>query len=296
MKTFLLSFFFVLLYGSGFVATKIGLTYADPYSFLATRFFLTCIILTLVSIVFKLQWPNTFKDLIHTAISGLLIIGVFSIGVFSSIAMGLPAATSSLIISLNPMLVSLLVCFLFQHRISSKQWTLLIIGLTGVFFILMHKINTGSATAIGMSLVGLLGLALGSIYQKRFCAQMNIFTGGVIHTATSGLFCLLLLTITPHTHISWNSDFLAALLWMSVAVSIGALSLLYLLIRQHAIDRVASLFYLMPVSSVILSALLLKENISNSEIIGIIITSLAVFLVNLLSENKAPNKVLTTKA
>lgn len=280
MKTLIFAFLFVVLYGSGFVAAKVGLSYSDPLSFLVFRFSITATLLVFVCLAIKAPWPKSLKELMHIAVAGTLIVGTFSAGAFISIDMGTPAATTSLIISLQPLIASLLSFVLLKTAISRSQWFGLVLGLAGVSFLVLNKLGAANIEALLMSVVGLLGLTFGSLYQKHFCSNMNIFTGGVIHTSASALLCVVLMLFYPSLYIEWHPEFIAALLWMSVVVSIGALSMLYVLIRTLEISQVSSLFYLTPVSSVLFSVLLLDQSLDQLELLGIVLTSLSVFMVN----------------
>ncbi|WP_084632025.1 DMT family transporter [Oceanospirillum maris] len=280
MHTAILSLLFITLYGSGFVATQFGIPYTDPLSFLTYRFFITAIILTIVCLVIRARWPSSVKEVMHQSIAGALIVGTFSIGVFISIDQGTSAATSALIISFQPLIASLLSFLIMRTKINRPQWIGLIMGLLGVSFIVFSKLSVNSLSGIMMSVLGLLGLAFGSLYQKAFCANMNIFSGGVIHTSSSAVLCLLISLFYGDSYTEWQPEFIFSLLWMSIVVSIGALSILYVLIRKLEISQVSSLFYLIPVSSVILSIIFLDESLNTNELVGILITSVAVFMVN----------------
>lgn len=280
MRTFILSFTFVVLYGSGFVATQVGVPYVDPLSFLILRFLITSVILFFICLLFKVRWPASLKDLIHQSIAGVLIVGVFSVGVFVSIDLGTPAATSALIISLQPILASFISFLLMSTSVSRSQWLGLMIGFSGVTFIVSSNLGFTSASGIAMSFFGLFGLAFGSVYQKKFCSGMNVFSGGFIHVLASFLFCVILSFFYGERHVEWNFSFVSSLLWMSVVVSIGALNVFYLLIRDLEISRVSSLFYLVPVGSVLMSFIVFDLLIGWVELVGILITSIAVFLVN----------------
>lgn len=278
--TMILSGLFILLYSSGFVATQYGIPYSDPFSFLSYRFLIAAAILALICRVIRAPWPKTAKEVTHQIIAGLLVIGVFSIGVFVSLDQGVSAGISSLIISLQPLVASGFAFLLLKEGINTRQWIGLLLGVSGVTVIVMEQINPDDLSGILMSFIALLGLALGSLYQKRFCQQMNIFTGGFIQSGSAALLCTLIMLTDNTGYVHWNSDFIMSLIWMAVVVSIGALSILYRLIRIMSISEVSSLFYLMPVGAVLLSAVVFDQTISMFEGTGIMITAIAVFLVN----------------
>jgi len=133
-------------------------------------------------------------------------------------------------------------------------------GLVGVAFVVWYKIDFGTFQLFGvaMSFVGLLGLTFGNLYQKRYCANMSVFPGGAIQSAASALVLLPLALLFERMEVVWHPEFVIALAYMSVGVSIGALSLLYI-IRRGNVSRVASVFYLVPVSAAIASYVLYGE-------------------------------------
>lgn len=296
MSRLILSMGFVILYGSGFVATQFGMPYTEPLTFLSLRFLGTGVILTLLCLAFNRQWPVTLSEWLHTSIAGMLLVGVFSIGVFMSIDVGTSAATSSLIISMQPLLVAMLSIPLLGERLRRSQWLGLAVGVIGIMFILGRQFEPTAIEGALLSLLGLLGLGLGNLYQKKFCANMNIFSGCAIHSLSSGVICIVLAVSFEDFQISWQPEFIGALLWMSIVVSVGALSLLYKLIRIAPVSETASLFYLIPVSATLLSTVVLQSSLDYVEMFGILVTSVAVFMVNRPQASTSlviKNKVIT---
>ena len=92
----LLALGFVTLYGAGFVGARLGLPHAEPFAFLALRFALAAGILAAVALAIGQAWPQGRRQVLPIIGAGLLTVGVFSAGVFYSIAGGLPPALSAL--------------------------------------------------------------------------------------------------------------------------------------------------------------------------------------------------------
>lgn len=274
-------FLFVLLYGSGFVGAKFGLPYSTPLSFLTLRFFLAALILLLIMKYMRISLPN-LKEALHISIAGILTVGTFSIGVFISIDMGLSPALSAMVIALQPILVAALAKSFISEDTGMIQWFGLMIGLFGVILVLMNNmdITTASLYSVTLSVLGLLGLSLGNLYQKKFCANMNIFSGGAIQSMASGFVCLVLIVMFDSYEVVWTNEFIYALLFMTLGVSIGALSLLYIMIRRSEVSKVASIFYLIPVSAAISGYFVYGETFELITIMGIFIVAIGVYLSN----------------
>ncbi len=275
-------FMFVMLYGTGFVGAKYGLPFAEPVTFLVWRFAIAACVVAGLGVFFKANWPKSWKEAFHIGVAGMLTVGTFSLGVFVAIDMGVSPALSALIIALQPVLIAIVARRMLGERLNLFQWLGLAFGLIGIVFVVSQKLDFTSVhiAGLGMAVMGLLGLSFGNLYQKRFCADMNIFSGGAIQSFASCVMCLPFAFVYETMQVEWSIQFIGALSYMSIGVSIGALSLLYVMIRRGEVSRVASIFYFVPVSAALVSSLLFDEKIDLPVAIGIAITALGVMLVN----------------
>ena len=274
-------FGFIFLYGSGFIFTQYGLENSSPMAFLGIRFFIAFWILLIISLFFKVSFPKNKKEFFQIALSGSLTVGTFSIGVFLSISYGVSGALNALIIALQPIIVTFLALKFLEEEINKRVWFGLVIGFIGVAFVVISKVDTSFDSIIGVfwSVVGLLGLSFGSLYQKKYCTDMNLYSGGAIQTLSSTILVIPFLFFED-IHVTWNNDFLIALLYMAVGVSIGALSLLYIMIKNGEVSKVSSIFYLVPVSAAIVSFFLLGEKMELNVIVGIVTVIAGITLIN----------------
>lgn len=281
-SNFLLPFLFITLYGSGFVATKYGLLNASPLAFLLIRFFIAFILLGFLSYILEVSWPKNMKEVFHIAVAGSLTVAVFSIGVYISINLGVSPSLNALIIALQPAVVTILAMNLLDEKISNKHWMGLLIGFIGVSFVVISKFDFSSTEMLGilMSVFALVGLSVGNLYQKKYCSHMNLFSGGVIQTLASSLLVLPLMLMYEDIRVDWNMDLMYAILYMSVAVSIGALSVLYILIKKGEVSKVSSMFYLIPVCVAIMSYVFFDEEIDMNVFIGIVTVLVGISLIN----------------
>lgn len=271
---------FVVLSGSGFVGARLGLPHAGPFAFLALRFALAAVLLALLAVAFSSPWPRRPGEWLHIAAAGLLGVGLFSAGVFCSIARGLPPAASALIVALQPLLIALAAPPLLGERLGPRQWGGIALGLGGVGAVLGQGF-AGAALeplALLLSVVALLGLAAGNLYQKARCPAMHPFAGGAIQCTVSALACLAGTLALEDSQVAWTGEFVAALLWMAVVVSVGAVSLLVMLIRDGEVSRVASYFYLIPVSAALAAWLLFGQGIAPLQWLGIAVAGSGVWL------------------
>ena len=277
-----ISLLFIVLYGSGFVGAKLGFPFAKPLTFLTVRFALSVVVLLAIALIVKAKWPSRLIDVVHISVSGLFLVCLFSIGTWVSMDMGVPPAVSALIIALQPLSVAIASHFFLNKKVGGIQWLGFLLGLIGVACVVGEKASFNSTYLVGviMSFLGLIGLTVGNLYQKRFCQSMNIFTGGVIQSAASGVVCFIGALLFEPLHVQWTGQFVFALTWMSIVISIGAISFLYILISKGEAHKVASLFYLVPVATAIIAYLVFNTLLDRVEIIGMLIAVVGVSLVN----------------
>lgn len=275
----LLALGFVTLYGAGFVGARLGLPHAEPFAFLALRFALAALLLAALALACRAPWPGP-RETLPIAGAGLLSVGVFSAGVFYSIAGGVAPAISALIIALHPIIVATVAPTLLGERVSARQWSGLLLGLLGVFLVLRHGLAAEPALGWPLlaSFIGLLGLSAGNLYQKARCAAMHPFSGGALQCAACALACGLARLAVDSSEVRWTGEFIVALLWMAIIVSVGAVSLLYVLIRHGEVSRVAGLFYLVPVAAALAAWLLFDQRIAPTQWLGIAVAGLGVGL------------------
>ncbi len=271
---------FVALSGSGFVGARLGLPHAEPFLFLGLRFALAAAILAGIAVALRAPWPHDLRAAAHIGVAGLLGIGLFSAGVFYSIARGVPPAVSALIIALHPILVALGAGPLLGERVSPRQWLGLLLGLAGVYLVLRGRLQIDPAylDAALLSGLGLVGMSAGNLYQKARCPGMPPLTGSTLQHALCAVPMFAGAALFESGTADWNGEFVVALLWMALPVSVGAVTLLGLLIQRGEVSRVASIFYLMPVSTAIVAYLLFGQTIESAAFGGIALAAAGVLL------------------
>lgn len=272
--------FFVVFSGSGFVGARLGLPHAEPFAFLALRFALAAAVLAGLAGVFSAPWPRRPQEWLDVAGAGLLGVGVFSAGVFYSIAGGMPPAASALIIALQPILIAIAAPALLGERVTAGRWSGLLLGLGGVVLVLRQGFDGHPVAAwpVIFSAIGLGGMAAGHLYQKARCVAIHPLSGCAVQCAVSALACLAGAALFEDGRIAWTGEFIAALLWMAVVVSVGAVSLLVVLIRDGEVSRVAGLYYLIPVSAAVAAWLLFGQGIAPLQWLGIAVAGGGVWL------------------
>ncbi|MBP2315811.1 DMT family transporter [Azospirillum soli] len=273
---------FVLLWSTGFIGAKYGLPYAEPLTFLLVRLALVAAVLGVVALVTRAPWPKTWAEAGRIALAGLLVHGVYLSGVFCAIAKGMPAGVTSLIVGLQPLLTAALSGPLLGERVTARQWGGLLLGLAGVALVVSEKISFDSANLMGMGLAGaaLLGITLGTLYQKRHGTAMDLRSGAAIQYAVTAAVLAVLAPMFETMQVQWTGEFVFALLWLSFVLSVGAIFLLFALIRRGAAARVASLFYLVPPVTAVIAWAMFDERLGALALVGMAMAVAGVAMVN----------------
>jgi drug/metabolite transporter (DMT)-like permease len=219
---------FVILWASGFIGAKLGLPYAQPLTFLFLRMFGAVLLLGTIVLVARPKWPNRDGILDSCAI-GVFMHALYLGGVYISIANGLPAALSALIVGLQPLLTSTIANRLLGERVVARQWGGLLLGIAGVYLVVQDKATTGGATPVAWaaSLVALLSITFGTIYQKRFGSGIDWRPGMLIQYAAAGILFGLGAMAFETRIVHWTPEFLFALCWLVIVLSFGAIWLLF---------------------------------------------------------------------
>ncbi|WP_425991421.1 DMT family transporter [Afipia sp. DC4300-2b1] len=271
---------FVLLWSTGFIGTKYVLAGAEPLTYLTVRMALVALLMGVIAVIWRAKWPNR-AGIIHSAIAGLLVHGFYLGGTAVAIFHSVPAGLSALIPGLQPILTSTLANRWLGERVSPLQWTGLLMGLAGTLIVLHGRSLSGEAGWGWLgTCVALVSITLGTLYQKRYCSQIDWRAGNFIQFIAAGLLFALGAWLFETRVIVWNREFVLGLAWLVIVLSIGSIGLLYWLIRHSAATRVASLFYLVPGVTAIMAYVLFDERLDLISIAGMVICAAAVLLVN----------------
>ena len=272
---------FVVLWSTGFIGMKIGAPYAEPFTFMGYRMLLVTSILLVIVAITRAPWPRTAAAAGHIAVAGLLVHATYLCGVLFAIQRQLPLGFVALVAGLQPILTAVFANLFLHEKLNGRQWFGMLLGLIGVVMVVSSKYALGATnfTAIAAALIGLLGITFGTLYQKKFCANMDMRTGGIIQYSATGLLLWVLAFAFETRVVQWTGEFVFALFWLAIVLSIGAIGLLYLLIRRGAASKVASLFFLTPSVTAVMAFALFSEALSWLAVAGLAVTAAGVALV-----------------
>lgn len=271
---------FVVLWSSGFVGTKYALAGAEPLTFLAIRMVAAAVLMAIIVAIVRPVWPNRIETW-HSIVVGLLVHGFYLGGTSIAIYHSVPAGLSALIPGLQPILTSTLASRFLGERVTPLQWIGLLLGLSGVLLVLHTRTITGQFGWEWLgTCVALVSITLGTLYQKRFCTEIDWRSGNLVQFIAAGCLCALGAWLFETREVLWSWEFVLSVGWLVVMLSIGSIGLLYWLIRRAGVTQVASLFYLVPAVTALMAYILFDEHVGWLGGAGMAICAAGVFLVN----------------
>ena len=284
-----LAWYFVIVWGSGYLATKVGLQYAPPFTFLTLRFAFGLLLVIPLAWVVKARWPESLSQWLHIAVAGLLMHAINLGGSHYAQYLGMSAGVAALVLALQPLVTAMAAAPLMGERLSSLQWLGVALGLAGVALVVWHKIDLG-AMSIG-SLVGifiaLTAMTVGTLYQRIFCPAVDLRAASVVQFAATVLVLTPLAIGVEGFEFRGSWPLLAAIGFLVVFASIFAVNALHTLMRRGEATRVTSLLYLTPIIAVALEWLMFGIYPTGLTALGIAVTCAGVALVALKLRGKS---------
>lgn len=282
LPIFSLPLLFIVMWSSGYVVGKMALPFVGPYTLIFIRFASAALVLLAVALLTKAPWPRTRAQVGHLVVVGLLIQALQFAGLYMGLGLGVSAGVAALIVGTMPVFTALGATKFLNEKVSGLEWLGLVGGLFGVALVVFEQLTrfstSASLTGYLCVVLALAGITAGTLYQKKFCSGMDLRTGGFIQLATAAMVMFVLADHYESLQVTWTPTMVFASAWLSLVNSIGAISILFLLVRKGEASKVAGLFHLIPSVTALMGFLFLGESFSLVNAVGFAITALAVYV------------------
>ena len=277
----LLAWYFVIVWGSGFIATKVGLQYAAPFTFLTLRYAFGLACLIPVVLALRPRWPASPGELAHILVAGLLMHAANLGGSHYAQYLGMSAGVTALILAVQPLLTALIASRWMNQRLVPRQWLGVALGLAGVALVVWHKIDIRAIRLASLAAVGgsLVAITAGTLYQRVFCPRVDLNSAALLQFAISLAVVAPLAWAVEGMQVRWAWQLFAAIAFLVILASILAVNVLHTLMRHGEAARVTSLMYLTPVFAVALELLLFGVIPTPLSLAGMGVTCLGVAMV-----------------
>jgi len=272
---------FVLIWSTGFIVARYGMPHAPPLSFLAIRYALSVLYFAAWIALAGVSWPRNRAQWLHLGATGILMHAGYLGGVWVAVKLGLGAGLAALIVGLQPILTAIWMSAQgAQHRVLPRQWLGLLLGLAGLMLVVWHKLGVGEANGVSVAAgaVALISITAGTLYQKRWVQPCDVRTANTVQLLAA-LVVTAPLAILESEAIVMHPQFVGAMAWSVLGLTLGGSSLLYLLIQRGAATSVTSLMYLVPPTTALMAWVLFREALGPGVLAGIALTAVGVALV-----------------
>jgi drug/metabolite transporter (DMT)-like permease len=274
---------FVIMWATGFVVARLSAPHVEPLTFLAIRFPIAGAMFAGIATATAASWPGP-KLAWHAAVAGALLHGGYLGPVYWAVARGMPAGVSALIIGLQPLITAIFASFMVKEEIGPRHWLGLAVGMAGVALVVLPKLSFAAIGGITplTTLVNLAGagfIAFGTVYQKKHATGLNLASGGVWQYAGATVVVLSGALLLEDFGFDGSFNAWFALGWSVIVLSLGAITLLMLLIRHGDVARVSSLVFLVPAVSASMAYFLFGETLTVMQMLGMAVCAAAVLIV-----------------
>lgn len=272
---------FVVIWSTGFIGVRYGLPYAAPLTLLAVRMTLATAVFVLL--VFALRAPRITdrRQYPQSALVGILLHGVYLGALFIAIDLGLPVSITALVVCLQPILVAILAGPFLGERVRARQWLGFTLGFAGAAVALAPGLSSGEVppAAVAAAVIGLMGTTAATLLQKRWGDSIPPISGTTVQYAAAAVALLAVASISEPLTVDWTPAFALVLAYMVLVLSVGAILLMFWLIRRGTASGFASLYFLVPPVTLIEAFILFDERLTPLALVGFAVATLGVALV-----------------
>ncbi len=258
---------FVLLWSTGWVVAKYATFVSEPLTFLSIRYATAAVLFAGFCVVSGATWPRDRRTIVHAIVSGAFLHGIYLGAVWWAIGQGVPAALSSIIAALQPLMTALAAPFFI--------WLLAVLP---KFF--GHGAAEIPALAIVINMLGMAAVTYGTIYQKQYLPTGDIRAIATLQYVGAFIVTFPFAAGMENLHVDFGLTFVALLAWAVLGISMGAILLLLYLLRRGQVSRAASLIYLVPPIAALQAAVIFGEELTVPMIVGTTISVVGVYLTN----------------
>ena len=286
----LLAWYFVSVWGSGFIATRIGLEHAAPFTFLTLRFAFGILCLIPIVLIVRPRWPADRREAGHIIVAGLLMHAVHLGGSHYTQYLGMSAGITAVLLSIQPLLTAVIAGRWLGERLGARQWLGIAVGLAGVTLVVWHKIDVREATlgSLVAVTIALAGVTAGTLYQRTFCPAVDLRAASLMQFVAAIAVLAPLAWLVEGAAVRWSWTLAGTIVFLVIGASILAVNAFHTLMRRGQATRVTSLIYLTPIFAVVLELAMFGVVPSLLSIVGIITICLGVAMVSWQPEHLRP--------
>ena len=270
-----LPFVFAILWASSYTAAKVGLADITPYAFVAVRLAIAAAAALVMVALLRRPWGPVRRRWPHLLIGGALVHGL-ALATAHAALVSVAATPTALVHAFHPILTAALGVALLGERFAWWQWLGFALGLAGVVLGVPHDADYGIIALLALSLFGLSG---GTLYLKKFAADVPPFEATAVQLMGGALMAIVLTALFETPHARLTPGLVAAMTWNVAVMSIGGMAIYNLMMDRYGAAKAASGFFIVPGASALVAWLLIDEHLKPIALIGLVAATVGVALV-----------------
>ena len=278
---------FVFLWSTGWIVAKYASLHGDPLTFLAARHGFSILVFLGLCLITRASWPTNRTAVLRAIFSGMFLHGFYLAGLWWAIGQGVPAGISGIIAALQPLLTAMAAPFLIGERLRPIQRAGMGLGFAGILLAISPKLmelDGQNLMLVGLpllvNLIAMASVTYGTLYQKQHLQHGDLRSIVLLQYVGALLVTLPMALLLEDLRFDWSVTAIASMVWAVLGLSMGAVSLLFYLIRRGQVSKAASLIYLVPPAVAIEAFLVFGEPLTLPMILGTMIVVAGVYLVN----------------
>jgi drug/metabolite transporter (DMT)-like permease len=268
-----------LIWGSTYLAIRIGVASWPPLLLAAVRFLLAG------SLLYAwLRWRGvrapTAREWRAATLLGTLLLGLGNGGVTVAEAMGADSGVAALMVATVP-LFTLLFGLLWGQRNSLLEWTGILLGLLGITLLNLGSNLQASPLAAVLLILAPAGWALGSVWGRYLGQPAGVMASASQMLAGGGVLLVASLLSGERPRQWPDAAGWAALAYLALFGSIIAFSAYLYLLKTVRPALATSYAYVNPVVAVLLGVVFAGESVGLEEGVAMLVIIAAVLLITL---------------
>jgi drug/metabolite transporter (DMT)-like permease len=272
--------FFVFLWGSAFVPSKIGVLASSPLWFLVVRFAASGALALAIALALGARWPRGRRAWILIVSLGVLANAMY-LGLTYEALRHLAAGVGAVVTSTNPLLLALLAPAFLGERLTLWKSVGLLLGFAGVIAIMLGRSGTGTAQPHDVALVmcAVIASVASTIVFKKFLVEMDVRMTTALQLFAASIAVLPFAIATEGApHMTWGMPIVASFVYLVAVMSVGGSFLWFWLLEQGEASRVTAYYFLSPVFGLLIASFF-GEALSIHDLGGLVAIAVGIAVV-----------------
>jgi len=272
---------FCLIWASAFSVGKMAIADCPPLLFLAVRFLAAGALMMGLAAASGLRWTLSKRDVLVFAALGIANQAIY-LGIGFIALKTVSAGLAALIISSNPIIAAVLAVFLLGERMTWRKVIGLLLGLSGVIFIVKSRLTLGTDQfgGIMLSVLALFAFVGGTILFKLFAPKDGFWIGNGVQSLAAGIALMpFAACFESFGDVVPSGRLVAAFVYSVVIVSVFAYLLWFRILAVSGATAASSYHFLIPPLGMLFGWVLLGEHVDLADTLGIVPVAFGIYLV-----------------